>query len=126
LLFVILFQLVYLFTELVGVAYPTARPKQALTDLKRIIYQAAPSWPLFSIICVNIPDLYANGVGEGFGGAACMTENRLSDYLEHLQQSAADACSFVEGLNKNEFIADKRTQQAVIMNIIIIGEAATK
>jgi uncharacterized protein with HEPN domain len=31
-----------------------------------------------------------------------------------------------EGLGKDDFLADKRTQQAVIMNFIIIGEAATK
>jgi uncharacterized protein with HEPN domain len=55
-----------------------------------------------------------------------MTENRLPDYLDHIQQAAADACSFVEGLSKDDFLADKRTQQAVIMSLIIIGEAATK
>lgn len=55
-----------------------------------------------------------------------MSDNRLSDYLDHMQQAAADACSFVEGLSKAEFLADKRTQQAVILNLVIIGEAATK
>ena len=52
--------------------------------------------------------------------------HRLPDYLEHIQQAAADACSFVEGLAKEDFLADKRTQQAVIMSLIIVGEAATK
>lgn len=37
-----------------------------------------------------------------------------------------DACSFVEGLTKDDFLVDKRTQQAVIMSLIILGEAATK
>lgn len=55
-----------------------------------------------------------------------MNENRLPDYLDHIQQAAIDARSFVEGLAKEEFLADKRTQQAVIMSLIIIGEAATK
>lgn len=55
-----------------------------------------------------------------------MSENRLADYLEHMQQAASDACSFVEGLDKTDFLKDKRTQQAVIMSLIIIGEAATK
>lgn len=32
----------------------------------------------------------------------------------------------MEGLIKDDFLADKRTQQAVIMSLIIIGEAATK
>ena len=55
-----------------------------------------------------------------------MNENRLPDYLDHMQQAAQDACSFVEGLDRANFLADKRTQQAVIMSLIIIGEAATK
>lgn len=55
-----------------------------------------------------------------------MSENRLDDYLDHMRQAAMDACGFVEGLDINDFHKDKRTQQAVIMSIIIIGEAATK
>jgi uncharacterized protein with HEPN domain len=55
-----------------------------------------------------------------------MNENRLSDYLDHIHQAAIDARSFVQGLSKEEFLADKRTQQAVIMSLIIIGEAAAK
>ena len=55
-----------------------------------------------------------------------MNENRLPDYLDHMQQAATDACAFVEGLDKADFLEDKRTQQAVIMSLIIIGEAATK
>lgn len=55
-----------------------------------------------------------------------MNENRLPDYLDHMQQAATDACAFVEGLAKDDFLTDKRTQQAVIMSLIIIGEAATK
>ena len=56
-----------------------------------------------------------------------MSENyRLPDYLDHIQQAADDACDFVEGLTKDDFLEDKRTQQAVIMSLIIIGEAVTK
>jgi uncharacterized protein with HEPN domain len=55
-----------------------------------------------------------------------MNENRLADYLDHMRQAATDACSFVEGLSREDFLADKRTQQAVIMSLIVIGEAATK
>lgn len=55
-----------------------------------------------------------------------MNENRLPDYLEHMQQAAADACAFVDGARRSDFLEDKRTQQAVIMSLIIIGEAATK
>ena len=55
-----------------------------------------------------------------------MNESRLPDYIDHIQQAAADVCSFVEGLAKDDFLTDKRTQQAVIMSLIIIGEAVTK
>lgn len=55
-----------------------------------------------------------------------MSESRLHDYLDHIQQAATDACSFLKGLSKDDFLEDKRTQQAVIMSLIIIGEAATK
>lgn len=55
-----------------------------------------------------------------------MITNRLPDYLDHIQHAATDACSFVEGLGRDDFLADRRTQQAVIMSLIIIGEAATK
>lgn len=55
-----------------------------------------------------------------------MSEIRLPDYIDHIHQAATDACSFVEGLSKDDFLEDKRTQQAVIMSLIIIGEAATK
>lgn len=55
-----------------------------------------------------------------------MSENRLPDYIDHIHQAATDACSFMEGLSKDDFLEDKRTQQAVIMSLIIIGEAAMK
>jgi uncharacterized protein with HEPN domain len=55
-----------------------------------------------------------------------MSENRLPDYLDHMRQAAEDALGFVAGMSKAEFLADKRTQQAVIMSLIIVGEAATK
>ncbi len=43
-----------------------------------------------------------------------------------MRQAASDARGFVEGLSKAEFMADKRTQQAIIMSLVIIGEAAAK
>jgi len=33
-----------------------------------------------------------------------MSESRRSDYLDHMQQAAADACSFVEGLGRADFL----------------------
>lgn len=55
-----------------------------------------------------------------------MNAGRLADYLDHIRQAASEACGFVEGMDKNAFLADRRTQQAVIMSLIIVGEAATK
>mgnify|MGYP000945074107 CR=1 FL=1 len=55
-----------------------------------------------------------------------MSESRLTDFLDYMRQAAADACCFVEGMSKEDFLEDKRTQQAVIMSLVIIGEAATR
>jgi uncharacterized protein with HEPN domain len=51
---------------------------------------------------------------------------QLSDYLEHMIEAAHLASSHVEGLAKDDFLLDRKTQQAVILNLLIIGEAATK
>lgn len=55
-----------------------------------------------------------------------MSEARLSDYLQHMRQATLDACSFVEGMDKDDFRIDKKTQQAVVMSLLIVGEAAAK
>jgi uncharacterized protein with HEPN domain len=54
-----------------------------------------------------------------------MKRTGLTDYLDHIRK-AADACAFVEGMSEAGFLADKRTHNAVIMSLIIVGEAATK
>lgn len=46
-----------------------------------------------------------------------MNENRLPDYLDHIQQAATDVCAFVESLGKDDFLADKRIQQTVIITL---------
>jgi uncharacterized protein with HEPN domain len=55
-----------------------------------------------------------------------MSENSLADYLDHMRQAAADARGFLEGMTKEEFFDDKRTQRAVVMSLIIVGEVAAK
>ena len=55
-----------------------------------------------------------------------MNLNRLPDYLDHMRQAIADAQSFTEGMTHADFEQDKRTQQAVVMSLIVLGEAATK
>lgn len=41
-------------------------------------------------------------------------------------EAARLASSYVDGMDKEGFLADRRTQQAVILNIVILGEAAAK
>jgi uncharacterized protein with HEPN domain len=55
-----------------------------------------------------------------------MSVNRLPDYLDHMTEAARQVCGYLEGMSKNDFLVDKRTQQATILNLVIIGEAATK
>lgn len=55
-----------------------------------------------------------------------MSINRLADYLDHMRQAIADAQSFTQGMAQTDFEQDKRTQQAVVMSLIVLGEAATK
>jgi uncharacterized protein with HEPN domain len=43
-----------------------------------------------------------------------------------MRQAIADAQSFTEGMAQPDFEQDKRTQQAVVMSLIVLGEAATK
>ena len=55
-----------------------------------------------------------------------MTDSRLPDYLAHIANAARLALSYVEAMTKDQFMTDTRTQQAVILNLFVIGEAATK
>lgn len=55
-----------------------------------------------------------------------MTGARLAEYLEQMHQAASQACLYVEAMDKADFLGDKRTQQAVILNIVILGEVATR
>lgn len=47
-------------------------------------------------------------------------------HLEQILSAAEDACGFLEGMSRGDFLADKRTQQAVVMNLLIIGEIAAR
>jgi uncharacterized protein with HEPN domain len=55
-----------------------------------------------------------------------MTDERLVEYLVQMNKAAALAVQYVEGYQKAIFLKDTRTQQAVIMNLLIVGELATK
>lgn len=52
--------------------------------------------------------------------------NRVPDHLGHMLEAATQACAYVKGLSKDDFLDDKRTQQAVVLNLILIGEEAAK
>lgn len=50
----------------------------------------------------------------------------LDDYLGHIEEAATLANGYVRNMSKDTFLTDRKTQQAVIYNILIIGEAATQ
>jgi uncharacterized protein with HEPN domain len=51
---------------------------------------------------------------------------RLADYLSHMLEAARLAREYVENTVKADFLNDRRTQQAVVLNLITIGEAASR
>lgn len=53
-------------------------------------------------------------------------DNQLRNILKQLIDTAEHAISYVEGLEKADFLADRKTQDAVILNILVIGELAAK
>jgi uncharacterized protein with HEPN domain len=53
-------------------------------------------------------------------------ELRVRDYMEHMIEAARLAQSYTAGVSKAEFVIDRRTQQAVVFNLITIGEIATR
>jgi uncharacterized protein with HEPN domain len=55
-----------------------------------------------------------------------VTDDRLSAYIDAMLQAALDAVAYAQGLSQADFLADKRTQHAVALNFMIIGECAGK
>ncbi len=51
---------------------------------------------------------------------------RLNTHVAQMLESVELAMSYVDGLSQAEFVADRRTQQAAVLNLIVIGEIATK
>lgn len=43
-----------------------------------------------------------------------MKPSRVTDCLDRMLEAATQACAYVEGLEKEDFLEDKKTQQAVI------------
>jgi uncharacterized protein with HEPN domain len=42
--------------------------------------------------------------------------SRLSDYLSHIVETVRLAREYVHGIGKEDFLKDRRTQQAVVLN----------
>ena len=55
-----------------------------------------------------------------------MTETRPQDLVSHIKEAALDAQSFVKDMDRDLFEGDKKSQQAVIYSLLIVGEAAKK
>jgi len=51
---------------------------------------------------------------------------RHSDYIEHILDATQQARSYVEETSKEMFLQDRKTQDAVILKILVIGEAAAQ
>lgn len=51
---------------------------------------------------------------------------RLLDYLQHMQEATRQILAYTAALDQAAFHADTRTQQAVLFNFVVLGEAATK
>lgn len=54
------------------------------------------------------------------------SEPRLPDYLRHIQEAAEQTLAYIAGMELAAFQADRRTQQAVLFNFVILGEASAK
>lgn len=52
--------------------------------------------------------------------------NKLALHLERLRESATQAQTYLQGLTRDEFLADRKTQQAVVLNLLVIGEAVNR
>ncbi|CAN5514963.1 DUF86 domain-containing protein [soil metagenome] len=48
---------------------------------------------------------------------------RLGDYLRHILEAIDNIQSYTAGMNLSAFMADRKTQDAVIRNLEVIGEA---
>ncbi len=52
--------------------------------------------------------------------------SRSRERLTQMLTAARLALSYVDGMTKDEFLDDQRTQQAVVMNLLIISEAVAR
>jgi uncharacterized protein with HEPN domain len=55
-----------------------------------------------------------------------MSDVRVDEYLDQMIESARLIHTYVEGMDDAAFGADRRTQQAVVLNLLALGEVATR
>jgi uncharacterized protein with HEPN domain len=55
-----------------------------------------------------------------------MRDPRLREYLRQISVGCNDAIEFASGMTFAEFLQDQKTQKAVAMCLVIIGEASKK
>jgi uncharacterized protein with HEPN domain len=55
-----------------------------------------------------------------------MMDDRARIHLLQMRDAASDALTFVAGFSEEEFLRDRRTQQAVCLSLIMLGENAIK
>ncbi len=49
---------------------------------------------------------------------------RLRDYLEHMAEAVRRVAEYADGKSREEFLADRLVQDAVMRNLEVLGEAA--
>lgn len=52
--------------------------------------------------------------------------DRLALHLDRLIESASQAQDYVTGMAREAFLADRKTQQAVVLNLMVIGETVNR
>ena len=51
---------------------------------------------------------------------------KLVDFFDHIAEASRLARDYVAGMSKESFLKDRRTQQAVVLNLMVIGEVAAR
>jgi uncharacterized protein with HEPN domain len=55
-----------------------------------------------------------------------MIEERTAVDLDRMCRAAQTACAYVRGMAKEAFVADTKTQDAVALQLVVIGAAAAR
>lgn len=55
-----------------------------------------------------------------------MTPDRLGDFIAHMIDAAVRVREFARPLTRDAFLADRKSQDAIVYNLLIIGEAASR